>query len=228
MNIQKIKDGLTLWIWAWLGFVTIISITGIAYAAFNSLSSDKVSGDTLLSSEWNQLINNQNDLKNSIDNFVDTDTQLNEAQVDAYVSNNGFITEDTQLTEAEVDAYVSNNGFITWAVDTTLSESEVDAFVSNNGYISTIWSWSNYIRLWNIQIARWVSWVISSGTNQVITFPQAFSSVPSVMVSTTYRTGYLCSTWSSGTDNRTTTGFTMKIESWASNKCPWIAIGPWQ
>ena len=41
------------------------------------------------------------------------ETQLSEAEVDAFVANNGYVTEDTntQLSEAEVDGFVSNNGF---------------------------------------------------------------------------------------------------------------------
>lgn len=147
--------------------------------------------------------------------IIDTDTQLNESAVDAFVSNNGYITTevdgsitneielpaggingqilqtngsggytwvdktvdtDTQLTEAAVDAFVADNGFITTEVDgsitneielpvggtngqvlqtngsgiytwvdqttntdtdTQLNEAAVDAFVSNNGYITT-------------------------------------------------------------------------------------------
>ncbi len=44
--------------------------------------------------------------------------------------------DNTQLTEAQVDAYVSNNGYLTGYTDTTLTESEVDAFVANNGYLT--------------------------------------------------------------------------------------------
>jgi hypothetical protein len=45
---------------------------------------------------------------------------------------------NTNLTEAEVDAFVSNNGYSTGShtvdTDTHLSEGEVDSFVANNGY----------------------------------------------------------------------------------------------
>ena len=41
---------------------------------------------------------------------------------------------DTQLSEAEVDAFVANNGFVTEDTDTQLSEAEVDVFVANNGF----------------------------------------------------------------------------------------------
>ncbi len=138
---------------------------------------------------------------------LDTDTQLSETEVDAYVANNGYLTSftevdgdptnelqdislsgtdlsisngstidlssidtDTQLTEAEVDAYVANNGYLTSftevdgdptnelqdislvgtdltitngstidlsGIDTQLSEAEVIAYVTNNGYITS-------------------------------------------------------------------------------------------
>ena len=50
------------------------------------------------------------------------------------------VDTDTQLSESEVDAFVANNGYSTGPhtvdTDTTLSEGEVDAFVANNGYSS--------------------------------------------------------------------------------------------
>ena len=151
------------------------------------------------------------DLSVYLDN---TDTQLTEAEVDAYVANNGYLTSftevdgdatneiqdisltgtnlsitsgstidlsgidtdtDTQLSEAEVDAFVANNGYLTSFsevdgditnelqdvsltgntlglsgsaatvdlsayldnTDTQLTEAEVDAFVANNGYLTS-------------------------------------------------------------------------------------------
>jgi hypothetical protein len=147
---------------------------------------------------------------NSVDlSSIDTDTQLTEAEVDAFVANNGYLTSftevdgdvtneiqditlvgsdltissgstvdlsgidtDTQLTEAEVDAFVANNGYLTSFTevdgdvtneiqditlvgtdltissgstvdlsgidtDTQLTEAEVDAFVANNGYLTS-------------------------------------------------------------------------------------------
>ncbi|PHR46372.1 MAG: hypothetical protein COA32_10990 [Fluviicola sp.] len=140
---------------------------------------------------------------------IDTDTQLTESEVDAFVANNGYLTSfsevdgdvtneiqdisltgtdltltsgstidlsvidtDTQLTEAEVDAFVANNGYLTSFsevdgdvtneiqdisltgtdltltsgstvdlsvidTDTQLTEAEVDAFVANNGYLTS-------------------------------------------------------------------------------------------
>jgi hypothetical protein len=69
-------------------------------------------------------------------------TNLTEAEVDAFVSDNGYSTgshtvdTDTTLSESEVDAFVANDGYSTGphTLDTTLSEGEVDAFVANDGY----------------------------------------------------------------------------------------------
>ncbi|MBL4861749.1 MAG: DUF1566 domain-containing protein [Crocinitomicaceae bacterium] len=136
---------------------------------------------------------------------IDTDTQLDETAVDAYVANNGYLTTevdgsttneiqdisltgtdltitsgstldlsgidtDTQLDETAVDAYVANNGYLTTEVDgsttneiqdisltgtdltitngstldlsgidtdTQLNETAVDSYVANNGYLTT-------------------------------------------------------------------------------------------
>ncbi|MBN93637.1 MAG: hypothetical protein CL928_06105 [Deltaproteobacteria bacterium] len=74
----------------------------------------------------------------------DTDTQLTEAQVDAFVANNNYsvgehtVDTDTQLTEAQVDTFVANNNYSvgehTVDTDTQLTEAQVDAFVANNNY----------------------------------------------------------------------------------------------
>ncbi|HAW04290.1 MAG TPA: hypothetical protein DCW83_06355, partial [Saprospirales bacterium] len=143
------------------------------------------------------------DLSGYLDN---TDTQLTEAQVDAYADNNGYLEVEvdgsttneiqdislsgtdlsissgstidlssidtdtnTQLTEAQVDAYANNNGYLLTEVDgsvtnelqtisktgstvtlsdgggsftdtdtnTQLTEAQVDAFADNNGYLET-------------------------------------------------------------------------------------------
>jgi len=90
------------------------------------------------------------DLSPYLDN---TDTQLTEAEVDAFVANNGYITspndadadptneiQDISLTgnnlaitsgsTVDLSAYLDNT-------DTQLTEAEVDAFVANNGYITS-------------------------------------------------------------------------------------------
>ncbi|PLX07601.1 MAG: hypothetical protein C0596_10080, partial [Marinilabiliales bacterium] len=95
------------------------------------------------------------DLSPYLDN---TDTQLTEAEVDAFVSNNGYLTsftevdgdinneiQDLQLNGNELT--ITNNGTATVIdlspylddtdTNTQLSEAEVDAFVSNNGYLTS-------------------------------------------------------------------------------------------
>ena len=84
---------------------------------------------------------------------TDTDTQLDETAVDAFVSNNGYITspddadadpanelQDISLTGS--DLTLSSGSTIDLSVidtdtDTQLDETAVDAFVSNNGYITS-------------------------------------------------------------------------------------------
>lgn len=216
------------WLILWVIFLMIIMVSRISYAAFISLNADKQSWNILLSSEWNQFIDNQNELKSAFDNLVDTNTQLTETQVDNFVSNNWYLNSDTTLDETQVDNFVLNNWYLTWFIDTVLSEIDVDAFVANNGFYTLDAEWSDYIRIWNTQIAWWVSGVIASAWSASIVFPQSFSSVPSVVVSSNTRTGYLCASWSWWNDYRTTTWFTLKVQSWENNKCSWIAIWPWQ
>ena len=94
------------------------------------------------------------DLSKYLDN---TDTKLNETEVDAFVANNGYLTEEVDgsvtneiqdlslnattnilsitkngtATEIDLSKYLDNT-------DTKLSETEVDAFVANNGYLTSI------------------------------------------------------------------------------------------
>ena len=83
----------------------------------------------------------------------DDDTQLTEAQVDAFANNNGYLLNevDGSITNEIQDLSLSgniltitNNGTATDIdlsafldnTDTQLTESQVDAFVGNNGYLS--------------------------------------------------------------------------------------------
>lgn len=77
----------------------------------------------------------------------DNNTQLTEAQVDAFANNNGYSTgahavnTNTQLSQAQVGTFVNNLGYRTGAhttnTNTQLSEAQVDNFVGNNGYSLT-------------------------------------------------------------------------------------------
>jgi len=81
---------------------------------------------------------------------TDTNTQLTEAQVDAYADNNGYletevdgsITNEIQtLTDNGATFSLSNSGgTVTKTVDTNtqLTEAQVDAFADNNGYNEVI------------------------------------------------------------------------------------------
>ncbi|MGB0805914.1 MAG: beta strand repeat-containing protein [Salibacteraceae bacterium] len=103
-----------------------------------------------------QLINNiltitNNGSATSIDlsgYLDDTDTQLTEAQVDAYVANNGYLTSFTEvdgsvtnelqtISKSGSTVSLSNNGGSFTDSDTQLDEAAVDAFVANNGYLTS-------------------------------------------------------------------------------------------
>jgi hypothetical protein len=69
----------------------------------------------------------------------DTDTQLNESEVDNYVSNNGYaLASDLSalaLSGSWADLTGAPVGLADGDDDTQLTESEVDGYVSNNGYL---------------------------------------------------------------------------------------------
>jgi len=86
------------------------------FSSWDKNSSDDFSGD-------------YNDLSNQPVIPVDTDTQLNEAQVDALVGNNGFAFISAVYNKTEADgkfALVSQLHTPTVDTDTNLNESEVD------------------------------------------------------------------------------------------------------
>jgi hypothetical protein len=86
------------------------------------------------------------DLSTYLDN---TDTQLTEAEVDAFVANNGYLTAevDGSVTNELQDLSLTGNtlsltddaspvDLSIYLDDTTLDEAAVDAFVANNGYLT--------------------------------------------------------------------------------------------
>ena len=130
------------------------TLSGLAAVAtsgsYNDLSDTPVDSDSLLAldceagqvAKWDGASWSCGDDIDTDTTIADTNTQLTEAEVDAFVANNGYLTSytdtNTQLTEAEVDAFVANNGYLTSYTDTNtqLTEAEVDAFVANNGYVT--------------------------------------------------------------------------------------------
>ena len=90
------------------------------------------------------------DLSAYLDN---TDTQLTEAEVDAFVGNNGYLSTEVdgsvtnEIQDLSLSGHIltiTNNGTATAIdlsaylddTDTQLTEAEVDAFVGNNGFLS--------------------------------------------------------------------------------------------
>ena len=87
-------------------------------------------------------------LSNGGGSFTDTDTQLTEAQVDAFANNNGYLTSFTEvdgsvtnelqtISESGNTVTLSNGGGSFTDSDTQLTEAQVDAFANNNGYLTS-------------------------------------------------------------------------------------------
>ena len=87
-------------------------------------------------------------LSNGGGSFTDTDTQLTEAQVDAFTNNNGYLTSFTEvdgsvtnelqtISESGSTVTLSNGGGSFTDTDTQLTEAQVDAFTNNNGYLTS-------------------------------------------------------------------------------------------
>ena len=76
---------------------------------------------------------------------VDTNTQLTETQVDAFVANNGYITtdSDTLASLGCTQGQVAKSNGSSWScaadvdTNTQLTETQVDAMVANNGYMTS-------------------------------------------------------------------------------------------
>lgn len=70
--IKKLKEWVLAWIWIWAWFVLVGGITWIAYASYSWVTQSEVtSWDTLSASSWNDMLNNQNFLKQEVEN-IDT------------------------------------------------------------------------------------------------------------------------------------------------------------
>ena len=87
---------------------------------------------------------------------------------------------------------------------------------------------SDYIRLGDIQICWGETGLISSSGYEEVTYPQPFSEIPMVQVSSTYRGIYNVSTGWAGTDYRTASSTRIYAETGSSNRACWIAIGKWR
>jgi hypothetical protein len=118
---------------------------------YNEIQDLSLDGDALIIT--NNAAATTIDLSKYMDD-TDTDTQLSEAQVDAYVSNNGYLVEEVdgsttneiQDLNLNVNALtITNNAAATTIdlskylddTDTRLTEAQVDAYVSNNGYLTS-------------------------------------------------------------------------------------------
>lgn len=87
-------------------------------------------------------------LSNGGGSFIDDDTQLTEAQVDAFTNNNGYLTSFTEIDGSVTNEIqtisktgntvtLSNGGGSFTDDDTQLTEAQVDAFTNNNGYLTS-------------------------------------------------------------------------------------------
>ena len=141
-----------------------LSLTGSAESIdLSPFSGTNTDNQTVSLSGTNLSITGGNTIDlSSID--TDTDTNLTEAEVDAFVADNGYLTSenqdlsfdgtnlsitggssfdissidtdtDTQLTEAEVDAFVADNGYLTTEVDGSTTN-EIQNLTFNSGIIA--------------------------------------------------------------------------------------------
>ncbi|MBU2915692.1 hypothetical protein, partial [Reichenbachiella agariperforans] len=129
------------------------------FVANNGYLTAEVDGSTTneiqdLQLEGNNLTITSNGSATTIDlsPYLDnTDTQLTEAEVDAYTGNNGYLTSFTEVdgsvtNEIELPAQADQAGKVlstdgtspVWVsnVSTQLTEAEVDAYAGNNGYLT--------------------------------------------------------------------------------------------
>ncbi|RJE72039.1 hypothetical protein [Reichenbachiella sp. MSK19-1] len=129
------------------------------FVANNGYLTAEVDGSTTneiqdLQLEGNNLTITSNGSATTIDlsPYLDnTDTQLTEAEVDAYAGNNGYLTSFTEVdgsvtNEIELPAQADQAGKVlstdgtspVWVsnVSTQLTEAEVDAYAGNNGYLT--------------------------------------------------------------------------------------------
>ncbi len=90
---------------------------------------------------------------------VDTNTQLDETAVDAFVANNGYLTSYTE-TDSIFTAWDKSTGIVitesqisdlshTVDTDTQLDEIAVDAFVANNGYLTSYTETDSIFTAWD-------------------------------------------------------------------------------
>ncbi len=144
-------DGLQTYTIGDTSLLIINTTTGVVkYINFSELSSiiSPPDGDASPTNEI-QTISEMGNVVTLSDNggfIIDDDTQLTEAQVDAFVNNNGYLLTEVDgsvsnelqtITEVGNVVTLSDNGGSFVDDDTQLTEAQVDAFVNNNGYLLT-------------------------------------------------------------------------------------------
>ncbi len=135
-----------------------------AFVANNGYLTSETDGDATneiqdleLTENMLKVTNNSSATEIDLSAYLDnTDTQLTEAQVDAFANNNGYLTSFTEvdgdvtneiqdLTLTGNELKITNNATATAInlsayldnTDTQLTEAQVDAFANNNGYLTS-------------------------------------------------------------------------------------------
>ncbi len=152
--IKKLKEWVLAWIWIWVWFVLVGGIAWIAYASYSWVTQSEVtSWDTLSASSWNDMLNNQNFLKQEVEN-IDTTWFVTKAwdtmggELSMGTNKITSLWTPTATTDAVTKAYVDS-----LTVANPATEAYVDSKTSLN--VAKAWDtmWGN-LSMWNNKITN--------------------------------------------------------------------------
>lgn len=177
MILEKIKDWILFWIW----FILILLISAISYAAYSWIVVENVSvWDVLTIDNWNNVLNNQNYLKQEIESInanTIVDTKLTELEVDAFVSNNWYdttpdtIADDWIIQENEIqqnsldDSEIEDNSLTaaSLAPNSVWNSELIDSPAFTNPTAATPTASNHIATKWYVDSSISTSWGSSKG-----------------------------------------------------------------
>ena len=128
------------WIQFWIGFILVLLVSSMTYAAYNALTTVTAS-DQLLASEWNKMIDNQNDF----------DTRLNN------ISSNTIWT--WSFVRIEANAIVWSSATSTW---TATNSCPTWYTIINWWAVNSVQYWWGWMSHWYASCNKSWNWVQAS------------------------------------------------------------------
>jgi len=127
--LQKLKDWILIWIW----IIFVLNLNSLVYATYTWINQPNVvSGNTLTANVWNEMVGNQNYLKQEIEN-IDTSNLVskNGDTINGEINMNNNKITALAIPTATTDA--ANKAYVDW-VSATGWQYQISCSDRNSNY----------------------------------------------------------------------------------------------